>query len=146
VAEHTLGLTKRREIGVRQVIAESDLANLIPGITLRNPTTVADFTHSGVRECRGVSCFPELKPFAPVLLEVSHFWWESGSGPTLVLLSNSFGARAAEFFGEYFANVIHLNADFQRMSAEQRQRLPVLLRERFKPDVLLFLDHDEILH
>jgi hypothetical protein len=146
VAEGSLGLTKRREIGVHDVIAESDLAGFVPGITLRNSATVVDFAGSGIEQCRGASCFPELAPFSPALREVSHFRWESGHGPTLLLISDSFGVRAAEYFGEYFANVIHLNVEFGSMDAEQQQRFPELLHERFKPDVVLYLYHDAALH
>ena len=142
VAERSLGLAKRRDIGVRDVIAESDLAGFIPGITLRNPATVADFAGSGIEQCGGASCFPELASFAPVLREVSHFWWESGHGPTLLLISDSFGALAAEYFAEYFADVIHVNIAYERLSVEQRQRLREVLFARFKPDAMVVLFHD----
>lgn len=146
VAEGSLGLVKRRDIGVRDVIAESDLAGFIPGITLRNSATVVDFATSGIQQCRGASCFPELASFAPALRESTHFRWESGHGPTLLLISDSFGVRAAEYFGEYFAEVIHLNVEFGSMNAEEQRQFQDLLHERFKPDVVLYLYHDAALH
>jgi len=142
VAEGPLGMTRRREIALGTTTEGSDLAGFTPGLRLRNRVEAPVYRGSGVRACSGVACAAELAPFAAGLNEVSRFRWESGDGPTLLLISDSFGVRAAEYFGEYFADVIHLNIAYDRLDAEHLRRLRGVLFDKFRPDTLLFLFHD----
>jgi hypothetical protein len=141
-SEGPLGMAKRRDIAEHASVAPSDLSGFVPGLTLHSPGTIPDFESAGIRACYGASCLPELAPFASVLRDVGYFRWASGDGATLLLVSDSFGLHTAGYFAEYFSRVIHVNIEYERLSAEQQQRLRNVLFARFKPDAMVVLFHD----
>jgi hypothetical protein len=142
VAETTLGMTQTRHLPVQPLADLSDLAQFMPGLTFISHGIQPDYGPAGIIPCYGVACAPDLTPFGHALTEVSRFRWTSGTGPRLLLISDSFGARAAGWFGEYFADVIHLNINLALLSPEQRSALRAVLVRSFHPDVLIMLFHD----
>lgn len=142
VAGRELGMTQARRIPAHMATALSDLARFTPGLTLTDRVLEPDYGPAGIAPCYGESCFPDLAPFAHALTEASRFRWTSGQGPRLLLISDSFGARAAGWFSEYFADVVHLNVNFALLSPEQLAALRRVLFRDFPPDVLVLMLHD----
>ncbi len=142
VAEQGLGLPKRRDIPLRTITERSDLSQFLPGLDAWNAVGDPDYAQSGVVPCYGVSCAPGLEPFAAALTEVTRFQWREGSGPRLLLISDSFGVRAARYLGEYFAEVVHVNVNFASLTPGQGRQLRSRLFDIAKPDAVVFLFHD----
>jgi hypothetical protein len=138
----SLALPKLRDIAARPEIGPADLSNFVPGVTLRGRVDVPDFAAAGVTACRSISCVPGFASLGDGLREAGHFRWSTGEGKKLVLVSDSFGARAAGYFCEYFSDVLYVNIEYRRLDPERRARLREALFARFRPDVLVMLFHD----
>lgn len=137
-----LSLPKLRDIPAHSVVAPADLANFVPGLALPDRAVIPDFAAAGISACRGAACLPELAPLGGALREAGRFRWSAGEGKKLLLVSDSFGARAAEYFGEYFADVLHVNIGYDRLDPERAARLREVLFTQFRPDALVMLFHD----
>lgn len=145
VAERWLGLPKMHDVPLRMITERSDLSQFLPGLDLRSTVGDPDYAKSGVVPCYGVSCAPELEPFAAVLTEITRFQWPEGNGPRLLLISNSFGVRAARYLSEYFANVMHVNLRYDMLTSEQGERLRLKFFEIVKPDTVILLFNDNFI-
>jgi hypothetical protein len=61
----------------------------------------------------------------------------------LLLISDSYGAFIAPWFGAYFGEVRHISSNnFARLSMAQLSRLHRRLFDDYRPDQLIFLYHD----
>ncbi len=142
VAERWLGLPKLHDVPLRMVTERSDLSQFIPGLDLSSVVGEPDYAQSGVIPCYGLPCVPELTPFAHAVAEITRFHWREGSGPKLLLISDSFGLRASRYFSEYFAMVIHVNPRLDLLTPERGRLLRLRLFELLKPDTVILLFHD----
>ncbi len=142
IAERGLGLPKLRDVPLRMMTERSDLSQFMPGLDLWNTVGEPDYAQAGVVPCYGVSCAPELEPFAAALTEVTRLQWPGGDGPRVLLISDSFGVRAARYLSEYFATVIHVNVRYASLLPGQGRQLQSKLFDIAKPDAVIVLFHD----
>ena len=142
VAGTVLGLPRRTALPVRLAPEPSDLAQFTPGIDHQDLVPVPDHAAAGVSFCYGGggACGADLAPFGHAINEITRS--TSPSGPSLLIISDSFGRMPAQYFCEYFGTVLHLNIAFERLAPGE---LPALARQVAalgRPDVLLFVFHD----
>ncbi len=146
VAERWLGLPKMHDVPLRMITERSDLSQFLPGLDLRSTVGDPDYTKSGVVPSFGAPCAPELEPFAAILAEITCFQWPEGNGPRLLLISDSFGVRAARYLSEYFATTVHINLRYELLNSEQNDRLRRKLIKAVKPDTIILLFNDNAIN
>lgn len=138
-----LGLPRLARVPVHLEREQSDLAQFTPGVTHRDMVPVPDHAGAGVSFCYGGggACNPGLAPFADAINEITQS--RSGAGPSVLVISDSFGRMPAQYLSEYFGRMLHLNIAFERLKPGE---LTLLARqiavEIGRPDVLLFIYHD----
>lgn len=121
----------------------SDLDNLAPGIALASDVKLVDFAASGVQECHGPACFPEMPDLMAKLWGVNRFHNPAAPLPRLVLVTDSFGLSAAPWFARYYRDVLQVATnDLARLTPSEVERLKTLLFQQQTPQHLLFLYHD----
>lgn len=121
----------------------SDLDNLAPGIALSSEVKLIDFAASGVHECHGPACFPEMPDLMAKLWGVNRFHNPAAPLQRLVLVTDSFGLSAAPWFARYYRDVLQVATnDLARLTPAEVERLKTLLFQQQTPQHLLFLYHD----
>ena len=106
------------------------------------------FAESGVEECHGAACFPQLGEIAQVLGDLSRYrnrGDQAGQG-RLLILSDSFGAEVTGYFSEYFGEVWQIGTNnVAQLDAEKVGRVRRILLDEYRPDVVVFVYHDAAL-
>jgi len=121
----------------------SDLDNLAPGLTLASTVKLVDFAASGIEECRGPVCYPEMPDLIAKLWGVNRYHNPAAPLPRLVLISDSFGLQAAPWFARYYRDVLQVATnDLPRLTPAEVARLKTLLFQQQTPQHVLFLYHD----
>lgn len=131
------------EPGWTERVVPSDLAPLLPGIELVDRISVPGWGTSGVRFC-DVSVCAQRAPLDGIALPLETLWAERpGAGGKLLLLSDSFGAKAAATLIEYFSDIVMINMNnVQRLSPDQRRSLWYRLNNDWRPDYVLVVVQD----
>lgn len=140
VAARIPGLLQR-SLPSAEVVIPSDLRRHTPGVVRVHPALRLNYQAGGVEACLGADCVPSLRPFASVLTETTSYRRRDGSGPTALVVSDSFGAQFAAFLPEYFGQVVHINVAFDRLSDSERLRFRAALKD-LRPDALFYVFHD----
>ncbi|MFA9217370.1 MAG: hypothetical protein ACEQSK_09715 [Sphingomonadaceae bacterium] len=121
----------------------SDLDSLAPGLALHSKVKKVDFAASGVQECNGASCFPEMPDLMAKLWGVNRYQNPAAPLPRLVLITDSFGVSAGPWFARYYRDVLQVATnDLAQLAPAEVQRLKSLLFQQQTPQHLLFLYHD----
>jgi hypothetical protein len=121
----------------------SDVDNLAPGMGLSSQVREVDFAASGVKECHGGTCFPEMPELMAKLWGVNRYHNPSAPLPRLVLLTDSFGIGAGPWYARYYQDVLQVATnDLARLTPDEVRQLKGLLFQRQTPQNLLFLYHD----
>lgn len=139
-----LGTPNAPALPTQTKLRPSDVAYLAPGIDLSTPVTNIDPVASAIEACAGAFCFPEISDIAAQLDDVSRF--RNPSAPTprrLVIISDSFGVRAAPWYAGQYQSVEHIATNnITHLNPAQLQLLrDFLFRDREHMDLLL-LYHD----
>jgi hypothetical protein len=144
VAEQALGLERAVDIPMVEQTAESDLAQMTPGLELRDSVVVPDNAAAGIDCCFArPSCLPDLGDITSVVDDYSRTVSPRAGSRRLLLISDSYGAFIAPWFGAYFGEVRHISSNnFARLSMAQLSRLHRRLFDDYRPDQLIFLYHD----
>jgi hypothetical protein len=144
VAEQVLGLPRVVDIPGVATMADSDLAPMTPGLTLRDTVVVPDIAAGGIAYCYArPDCLPELGDITSVVDDYSRTVSPRAGSRRLLLISDSFGSFIAPWFGAYFGEVRHISSNnFDRLSAAQMARLKQSLFAGYQPDRVIFLYHD----
>jgi hypothetical protein len=144
IAEQVLGLPRAVEIPMIEHTADSDLARMVPGLTLRDTVTEPDTAAANIDYCFArPACLPDLGDITTVVDDYSRTL-SSRAGPRrLLLISDSYGSFIAPWFGAWFGEVRHISSNnFDRLSPEQMTRLHHSLFTDYHPDQVIFLYHD----
>lgn len=121
---------------------QSDIAHLFPGVKLGSDIETIDFAASGITQCLGAGCFPELRSLADKLVDVSRYRNPSGKD-RLILLSDSFGSQISGWYARHFAEVVHLSTNnLDRLDKSEVAQLRGALFKHAGGSKILFLYHD----
>ena len=142
LAAARLGLPALGPLPARRVSRITDLEQFLPGLPFRHPALVPDPARGGLEFCQNRPCLPALAPVQPAINEMTVAERRSGEGPRVLLLSDSFGLRMADFMGAYAGRLLHLNFAYDRMTPERLRLARHVLIEEFRPDVILVVQHD----
>lgn len=132
------------ELVVKETNEESELASLAPGLGLRHTYLSPDFASSGIKECHGQSCIPELNSIASHILTWDTNVYENPKAPygKLIIISDSFGRAVAKWYPQYFKKVIHLNTNIGINSKSDSQAFRQFVKNELKDAKLLFVYYD----
>lgn len=121
----------------------SDVAHLFPGVKLNSRVETVDFAASGVKECSGAPCYPEMSEVALKLWGINRYSNPAAPLPRLVMITDSFGISLAPWYARYYRDVLQISSnDFDQLSPDQVRRLKEVLFQRETPQHLLFVYHD----
>lgn len=121
----------------------SDLSHLFPGVALASAVDMVDTAASGVTECHGAPCYPELPEIIAKLWGVTRFSNPAAPLPRLVLVTDSFGLSVGPWYARYYRDVLQVTTnDLSQLTPAERARLAALLFQRQQPQHLLFIYHD----
>ncbi len=143
VAERNLGRTRRFDIPMVVTRKMSDLTQFMPGLTFEETVRSPDWSAVHVDACIGEACFPEIRPVASLLGDVSRYRGPPGGQGRLLVLSDSFGAAGAGYFSAYFNEVEHFSINgLARLSPAQIVDFRDYVFESYRPDAIVVLFHD----
>ena len=148
VAGTVLHLPRRMPLTDRLQPEPSDLAQFTPGIRHIDSVPFPDHAAAGVAFCYGSGqdpvCAQDLAPFGHAILEITRSTWpaSAGPGPSLLVLSDSFGRMPAQYLSEYFATVLHLSIAFDQLHPGELAALAAQVAKGGRPDALLIIYHD----
>jgi hypothetical protein len=144
LAEQVLGLRRAVDIPAIERVAESDLAGMVFGLTLRDLVMIPDSAAAGIDSCFArPACLPDLGDITSVVDDYSRTVSPRAGSQRLLLISDSYGSFIAPWFGAYFGEVRHISSNnFDRLSAAQLVRLKQSLFVDYRPDRVIFLYHD----
>ena len=143
IATNRLGLTRRFEIPMVTKTERSELSKFMPGVVFEERVKTPDWSAVHVNACVGGSCFPEIRPVADILADVSRYRSPPGGHGRLLMLSDSFGAMSAGYFSAYFQEVAHFSVNgLERLSPEQMKTFRNYIFEGYRPDTIVILFHD----
>lgn len=121
----------------------SDLSNLMPGVTLDSSVKLVDFAASGVQECHGATCYPELSDVMAKLWGVNRYRHDGAPLPRLVMVTDSYGLQLAPWYARYYRDVVQVATnDLTQLAPEERRRLARFLFQQPGPQDLIFVYHD----
>ncbi|MEN9868868.1 MAG: hypothetical protein RL748_4458 [Pseudomonadota bacterium] len=121
----------------------SDIANLFPGVRLNSEVEVINFVASGIKQCHGPACYPELGPIAARLWGVNRFHNPAAPRQRLVLISDSFGLNLGPWYARYYQDVVQISSnDFGLLSAPELAQLKAFVFQHASSQDLLFAYHD----
>ena len=126
----------------------SDLAQFTPGVVHTDLVPVPDPAAAGLAFCYGSGanpdCTRDLAPFGPAILEITRATWpaSAGPGPSLLVLSDSFGRLPVPYLSEYFASVLHLSIAYDRLAPGELAALAAQVAKAGRPDAVLIIYHD----
>ena len=121
----------------------SDMGNLMPGVTLDSSVKQVDFAGSGVQECQGASCYPELPDVMAKLWGANRYRHDGAPLPRLVVVSDSYGLELAPWYTRYFRDVVQVATnELAQLTPDQRRRLAQFLFRQPGPQKLIFVYHD----
>ena len=124
----------------RTMLLPSDIAFLLPGVTLQDQVSTPDLAASGVAVETDLL---ELGEPGRILNDVSRFTRRDGRGPRLLVLSDSFGRVLSPEFTAYYGDVWHVSINgMAQLDATQRAALWATLFRRYVPDDVLVVLHD----
>ena len=92
----------------------SELSKFMPGVVFEERVKTPDWSAVHVNACVGGSCFPEIRPVADILADVSRYRSPPGGHGRLLMLSDFFGAMSAGYFSAYFQEVAHFFRQWPR--------------------------------
>jgi hypothetical protein len=145
ISEQDLGLPRLREIPFAIEREPSDLSALTAGMRHFDQAWEPRPAAAGLAFCHiiGGTCDPAFAGSARALREMSVAHRPGGTGPRLLILGDSFGQQAANYFGEYFDDVVFLNLAFERvLTPGELETLGASIATRGRPDFFLLLFHD----
>lgn len=121
----------------------SDMDNLMPGVTLDSNVKQVDFAGSGVQECHGAACYPELPDVMAKLWGLNRYHHDGAPLPRLVVVSDSYGLELAPWYTRYFRDVLQVSTnDLAQLTPDQCRRLAQFLFRQPGPQQLIFVYHD----
>ena len=88
IATDSLGLTRRFEIPMVTKTEKSELSKFMPGVVFEERVKTPDWSAVGVNACLGGSCFPEIRPIADILADVSRYRSPPGGHGRVLMLSD----------------------------------------------------------
>jgi hypothetical protein len=122
---------------------DSDIAYLFPGIQLKSEVLAADYKRSGIQECLGAPCFPELEKISNKLQEVARYTNPAAPAGKLIVLSDSFGKYAAGWYSRYFREVKHFSTNsLPQLDVEEARAFRNYVLNEARGTHLLLLYHD----
>lgn len=92
---------------VNTSMGKSDLSHMTIGIHLESELIEPDLPASGIKPCWGGDCYPEMDGVARVLGDVSRFHNPHAPKRRLLILSDSFGQKASQWYARYYSEVEH---------------------------------------
>lgn len=123
--------------------AHSDLPHLFMGMNLQNRITRPNPGATGVKDCLGEHCYPEIDDIARMLKDVSRYHNPKAPPRRLLIISDSFGSRISAWYARYYRDVEQFATNtvpFLRPDQAARLRA-YLYRDPANTDILL-LYHD----
>jgi hypothetical protein len=144
VAKQVMGLKHAVDIPAIEQMADSDLARMVPGLTLQDTVMLPDTAAAGIDFCYArPECLPGLGDITAVVDDYSRTVSPRAGPGRLLLISDSYGSFIAPWLGAYFGEVRHISSNnFDRLSPAQRVRLMQSLFTDYRPDRIIFLYHD----
>ncbi len=140
------GRPERAPLALRGQDKSSDIAHLLPGVRLPFRTYEPDLAAAGIEASTSIAA---LGVSGAILGDVSRFTRHdragaaAGTGPRLLILSDSFGQAIAPWFAAYYGEVWHVAVNnVAALGPDRRAALLDQLFDRFRPDDLLFVFHD----
>lgn len=128
---------------VRRYMDQSDLSHMMIGIKLESELIDPDHGASGVKACFGPACFPEIAGVARVLGDVSRFQNPHAPKRRLLIVSDSFGAKASQWFARYYGEVEHFcTSHTYELSPQQVEEMKAFIYRQPADTDILFLYHD----
>lgn len=125
----------------------SDVGHLFPGVKLDSKVETVDFAASGVTECSGAPCYPEMRDVALKLWGINRYSNPAAPLPRLVLLTDSFGISLGPWYARHYRDVLQISTnDLTQLSPAEVARLKEVLFQRRTPQHLLFVYHDGTVH
>jgi hypothetical protein len=141
LAGHVLGRPKVLKLAPKITDELSDLSGFMQGFQLVSTGTIPDFRASGIDFCSGPSCFPELGEAQWIISDITRVT-SPGSDKRLLLLSDSYGAKIARWFPEYYGSVWHFNINnLKKLSDETRNHFLDFVLTQYAPDDVILLVH-----
>ena len=135
-------LQDERPIITQKEYLRSDISHLFPGIKLGNTIDVIDFQASGIYQCLGGACYPNLQSIMEKLGDVSRYQNPRGQG-RMTLLSDSFGFQIAGWYAHHFSEIMHISTNnLNRLDKGELEQLRQFLFKDASQDNVLFLYHD----
>jgi hypothetical protein len=128
---------------VNKHIGNSDLGHMIIGIKLESELIEPDLAASGIKACFGGDCFPEMEGVGQVLGDISRFHNPNAPKRRLLILSDSFGQKAAQWYARYYGEVEHFcTSHTAKLTPAQAEAMKAFVY-RDQPDTdILLLYHD----
>jgi hypothetical protein len=144
IAESYFHLQRAIELPIVPSRQASDLSRFLPGLSLVQTELVSGESPADFQRCQArPECLPELGPSISLVGDYTRVSSSRPAPRKLLLLSDSYGASIAPWFGEYFSEVWHLSTNaMERLSAAQIAELRHTIFDKFAPDFVLFLYHD----
>ncbi len=139
------GRPERARLALLAQEKRSDIAHLLPGVSLPFRTFEPDLAAGGIEASMRIA---DLGDAGALLGDVSRFvrhdpLGTAGRGPKLLILSDSFGQAIAPWFAAYYGEVWHVAVNnIAALTPARRAELLDQLFDRFRPDDLLFVFHD----
>lgn len=129
-------------LATRSRRANSDVAHLFVGVSLKSQVVEPDLDASGIKSCIGRDCYPEMAA-ARILQDVSRFDNPRAPARRLLIISDSFGIKIAPWYARYYRQVEHMatNRVDQLSPAQMAELKTYLFRDPAGTDIL-FLYHD----
>ncbi|NHZ89363.1 hypothetical protein F2P45_10100 [Massilia sp. CCM 8733] len=128
---------------VRTYMGHSDLGHMVIGVNLDTELTEPDHGASGIKACYGADCYPEMPGVARVLGDVSRFHNPNAPKRRLLIISDSFGAKLAQWNSRYYGEVEHFcTTHTYELNPQQIAAMKAYIyRNRADTDIL-FVYHD----
>ncbi len=124
-------------------IGDSDLGHMVIGIKLTSELIEPNFEASGIKPCFGPDCYPEIDGVGRVLGDISRFHNPNAPKRRLLILSDSFGQKASQWYSRYYGEVEHFcTSHAAKLTPQQVEAMKAFIyRNRADTDILL-LYHD----
>ncbi|RSZ55963.1 hypothetical protein HF313_28505 [Massilia atriviolacea] len=128
---------------LRTYMDRSDLAHMMIGIDLKSEMTDPDHGASGIQACFGGDCFPEIASVSRILGDVSRFRNPHAPKRRLLIVSDSFGAKMAQWLSRYYGEVEHFCSSHTfELSPQQVDEMKAYIYRQPADTDILFLYHD----
>jgi hypothetical protein len=124
----------------------SDIGHIFPGLRLDSTVETLDLAKSGIEQCWGAACYPEMADVLAKFGESARYRNPAAPLGRLVMMSDSYGPPSWPWFARYYREVVAVNTNsMDALKPADLARLRAFLFSN-PDDEVLVLYHDATVH